>query len=181
MSRIFPIVLILIALGIFLGYVNPTYSGSVTTLRTEIQSYESALIAAETFREKEGELLAQRNEISEEGIARVEAFLPDSVDNVQLILDLNALASRSGIKLSNFDIAVSPASREEIPLGDAASSAVDSLDISVKATGTYAGFRAFLVAAERSLRPLDLIDLSLASSQTGVYEYELTFRMYWLR
>ena len=48
-------------------------------------------------------------------------------------------------------------------------------------TGTYAAFRAFLDSAERSLRPLDLMNLSITTSANGVHTYEMTFRLYWLR
>lgn len=182
MSRIIPVILVLIAIGLFFGYINPTYTGSVAKLRSEIQSFNDALIAANTFKEKENEITAQRSAISEEGIARVEAFLPDGVDNVQLILDLNSLASRSGITLSNFDIAASP---EEQKGGDtlalASDGSIESLDLSVSATGNYASFKSFLTGVEWSLRPLDIIDLSIDDSNTGVYTYNITFRIYWLR
>ena len=180
MSRIVPVVLILAALGIFFGYVNPTYSGNVATLREEIRSYDAALKAAEDFRKKEAELLLERNGISQDGLARVESFLPDGVDNVQLILDLNALASRSGISLSDFDIAA-PAAAQGGTLELESEDAVESLDLTVRATGTYGGFKTFLQGAEWSLRPLDLVSLEIQDSQTGVYTYQMVFRIYWLR
>lgn len=182
MSRILPTVLILIAIGLFFGYVNPTYSGKIAELRAEIQSYDDALSAAEAFRDKEGQLMAERGSLPAEGLERVETFLPDGVDNVQLILDLNALASRSGITLSNFDI-----ERREEPTNQNGSlplqseGPIDSLDLSVSATGTYASFKAFLEGAEWSLRPLDLVELQIQDSQSGVYLYTMTFRIYWLR
>ncbi len=182
MSRIIPVVFILIAIGIFFGYINPTYSGEVRALQDEIRSYDAALRAAEAFREKEAQLMLERNGISQEGLARVESFLPDGVDNVQLILDLNALASRSGVVLSDFDIAESA---NEQAQGGAleleSEDAVDSLDLTVSATGTYTGFKTFLEGAEWSLRPLDLVSLEIQDSATGVYTYQMTFRIYWLR
>ncbi len=181
MNRILPVVLILIAVGIFFGYVNPEYTGPVAVLRSEIQGYDSALAAAREFKEKESELMAQRASLPEDGVARVEAFLPDSVDNVQLILDLNALAQRSGITLSNFDISESQQEQEGDRILLESESPVESLDLSVSATGNYASFKTFLAGAELSLRPLDLVDLTIADSATGVYSYTMTFRIYWLR
>lgn len=182
MSRITPVVLVLIAIGLFFGYINPTYSGPIADLRTEIRSYDSALVAAKKFNEKESELIAQKGSIASEDIARVNAFLPDGVDNVQLILDLNALASRSGLSLSNFDISVSK--NDQNPgdkLSLASESPIESLDLSVTATGNYASFKSFITGAEWSLRPLDLVELSVDDSATGVYTYNMTFRIYWLR
>lgn len=181
MSRIVPIILLLIAVGIFFGYVNPTYSGEVTMLREEIRSYDAALRAAEAFREKEAQLLLERNGISAEGLARVESFLPDGVDNVQLILDLNALASRSGMSLSDFDIREAEDTGQGGALALEAEDPVESLDLSVSATGSYNSFKTFIEGAEWSLRPLDLVALEINDSATGIYTYQMTFRLYWLR
>jgi len=180
-SRILPVLLILIAIGLFFGYVNPTYTGAVAALRTEIQGYDAALAAADKFAEKERALLAERNSIPAEGLARIESFLPDGVDNVQLILDLNSLASRSGLTLSNFDVGTPAETSGGDRLSLASESPVESLDISVSATGSYAALKTFLLGAEWSLRPLDLTDISISESKTGVYTYDLTFRIYWLR
>ncbi len=181
MTRIIPILLILASIGIFFGYINPTYSGEVRALREEIRSYDAALRAAEAFREKEAQLLLERNGISDEGLERVENFLPDGVDNVQLILDLNALASRSGVSLSDFDIVESANTQQGAALELESEDAVDSLDLSVSATGSYDAFKTFLKGTEWSLRPLDLISLEIQDSATGVYTYQMTFRIYWLR
>ncbi len=180
-SRIVPIILVLIAIGLFFGYINPTYTGQVATLRSEIASYDGALAAATKFGKKEKELLAQRDALPQDGLARIEAFLPDGVDNVQLILDLNSLASRSGLTLSNFDISAPKQTGSADKLSLASEGPIESLDLSVSATGSYAALKTFLLGAEWSLRPLDLIDLSISESKTGVYTYDMTFRIYWLR
>ncbi len=181
MSRLIPVALVLIAIGLFFGYINPTYGGRIAELRTEIKSYDAALDAAKKFVAKETELKLQRDSISDESLARIEAFLPDGVDNVRLILDLNSLASRSGVVLSNFDTSATATSNEGDKLSLASAGPVDSLDLSVSATGNYNSFKAFLKGAEWSLRPLDLVDLAIEDSSTGVYSYTMTFRIYWLR
>lgn len=202
-SRLFPIIFIVATLGLFFGYIQPTLSGSIASLKAEIQDLDTALMAAEQFKQKELELTRARNEIAPEQLARLEAFLPDSVDNVQLIVDLNSLAARSGVSLSDFDIeggatdtnvaaGAAPGATPVDPAMTAASSAssvlganlaepVDTLELSVAATGSYAAFRTFLAGVEQSLRPLDIVELSVDDSATGVYTYDITFRLYWLR
>ena len=61
------------------------------------------------------------------------------------------------------------------------SSLTDSLQLSVSATGTYSAFQTFLAASEQSLRPMDVMDLSLKSATTGVYTYAITYQIYWLQ
>lgn len=199
-TKLFPILILLGALGIFIGYVHPTYTGKVAELSTEIKNYDAALESAKQFKLKEVQLSAERAALSAEQITRLEAFLPDSVDNVQLILDLNSLAARSGVQLSDFDIkdsdsestqsqaggpvlvagdASMPPSSGALPLSG--QKPVDSLEISVTADATYASFRTFLAGVENSLRPLDIVELSLKDAESGIYTYQITFRLYWLR
>jgi Tfp pilus assembly protein PilO len=185
--RILPIVALLIAGGLFFGYVHPTYTGKVATLSQEIQTLDGALSAAKRFQAKESELAAEKAQLPAEQLARLETYLPDGVDNVQLILDLNALAARSGLALSDFNVedagAPQPNAPESSrgPLSLQSATPTESLNLSLKATGTYAALRTFLAGVETSLRPLDLVDITLVDSTTGVYTYQMTFRFYWLR
>ncbi len=187
MSRILPIFAVLIAIGIFVGYINPAYTGPVAALTKQIHDYNGALAASQQFSLQENQLTASRNAIPPEQISRLETYLPDGVDNVQLILDLDALAARSGLQLSNFDIqdtvapnAAATADASLAPLALGSPATTDSLELSVKATGTYSAFRTFIAGVEQSLRPLDIVELNITDSPTGVYTYEMTFRIYWL-
>jgi len=193
-SRLIPIIMVLGALGLFFGYVQPTYQGSIAALRAETKDLDTALLAAREFKEKEVQLTQERTKIPAEQLTRLQSALPDSVDNVQLIVDLNSLAARSGVQLSEFDIVggagstASTAGTAPAP-GDASTGALalaqdesmESLELSVAATGSYAAFRTFLYGVESSLRPLDVVELSVRDSATGVYTYNVTFRLYWLR
>jgi Tfp pilus assembly protein PilO len=187
-SRIIPVIFIIAAVALFLVYVQPTYSGSIAMLSTEIKDLDTALDAARSFKDKEVALTQERNSLSAEQLTRLEAFLPDSVDNVQLIVDLNSLAARSGVTLSDFSIeGDSAAGDDTAPVAEETTLALDSgeptdtLELSVAATGSYEAFRTFLAGVEQSLRPLDIIELTVEDSETGVYTYDITFRIYWLR
>lgn len=194
-ARIAPILAILIALAVTLVYTRPTWSGPIAELGNRIDSYDAALAAADRFADKEAELTRARAAIPPESLARLEAFLPDGVDNVQLILDLDALAARSGVTLSDFDIkgleettgtadGAAAAPLSSMPSGRSVlsdSSPIDSVELTMTATGSYGAFRRFLAGMEQSLRPMDVISLAVDESDTGVYSYDMTVRIYWLR
>jgi len=182
-GRILPVLILLGAGALFFGYVQPTYTGDVANLRAKIEGYDRALAAAAEYKKSEELLKEQQDAIPADDRARIQAFLPDGVDNVQLIVDLNALASRSGIRLSDFN--VEQRDEEEDPgtgrLAVEGEGLTDSLDVTVSGIGSYASFRNFLTGVERSLRTMDLIALTITDSETGVYSYDMTFRIYWLR
>lgn len=182
MGRILPVLILLAAIFLFFGYVQPEYTGPNAALRAKITGYDKALAAAEKYRETQEELQKAQSEIPADDRDRIQAFLPDGVDNVQLIVDLNALASRSGMRLSDFN--VEEMKDETLDPGRfavAGQGLTDSLNITLRGIGTYASFRNFLDGVEHSLRILDLVDLKITDSETGVYSYDMTFRIYWLR
>ena len=188
MTRLLPIVLLLISGGIFFGYINPTIMGPIAQTSSKIKQYDAALSAADRFGQKQTSLAQEQQALPADGVARLQSFLPDSVDNVQLILDLDALAARSGVKITNFNTTevakpVAPSSSVDTSttVSFDPSKPYDSLDISMTASGSYSQVRTFLSGVERSLRPLDLIQFQVTDSPTGVYLYQMTFRLYWLR
>jgi hypothetical protein len=182
-SKLLPFIAIAASIGLFFMYINPTYTGTIKSLGDEVSQYQSALQASDVYKARETALTAQRDVVPADDLAKLSAFLPDGVDNVQLILDLNALASRSGVSLSDFKIGdnASKSQGSGSALKVDSPSVVDSLDLSVSADGTYASFRSFLTGIESSLRPLDVVNVDLKSSDTGVYKYAVTLRIYWLR
>jgi len=183
MNRTLPVILILAAVALFALYVSPTYKNTIVPLRESIRQSSAALAAAQDFQAKQAEIATQRASIHEGDIEKIQKFLPDGVDNVQMVLDLNALASRSGILLSNFKIVENtvPVGRVTIEGASAApSKSIDSLDLTVTATGTYSAFRTFLYGIEHSLRPLDITQIAVSNSENGVYTYDMTLRIYWL-
>ncbi len=192
-SKVLPFLALIIAIGIFFGYVNPTWSGSIASDKDAIALDDLALAAASQYTAQQNTLASARNAISPQDLARVAAFLPDSVDNVGLILDLNALAARSGLSLANIDVVSSAAaSGAQGTVGSAAGSMagnvgigatnpVGSVDLSLSAVGTYSALKSFLIGVERSARLLDVQDIIIKGSDTGVYNYQMTLRLYWLR
>ena len=184
-NRIPPLIALAVAAGVFFMYVSPTWSGTIADTKVAINSDDKALEAASEYTAQQNELASARNEIDPENLARLSTFLPDSVDNVGLILDLNALASRSELSLSNIDVIKNDiGSSNHLSTGALPAtgvSPVGSIDLSLSAVGTYTAFRAFLAGVEKSARLLDVLDVTVKGSDNGIYSYKMTLRLYWLR
>lgn len=184
-TRIIPALALVVAVGIVFIYINPTWKGSISSTNEAISADNEALKAADTYAEQQVELTRQQNDIDPANLARLKTFLPDSVDNVGLILDLNTLAAVSGISLSNIDVVAKsknssgPDALGAISVSEA--SPIDFVDMSLSAVGTYTTFQAFLVGIEKSARLLDVRELTIKGSDNGVYSYQMTIRFYWLR
>lgn len=188
-SRILPAVAFAAALGIFFLYVNPMWTGTIATANASIAADDQALLAARQYSAQQNQLAAARDAIDPANLKAINTFLPDSVDNVGLILDLNALAARSGLSVSNIDVASASAdsgasSAPSAGMGAlpaAPANAVNSVNLNLAAVGTLAAFQNFLIGVEKSARILDISDIVVKGSDTGVYSYQMVIRLYWLR
>lgn len=178
-SRIMPIFAIAIALGIFFLYTEPTWKGSIETAKANIAADESALQTAQEFTARETDLASARDAIPAANLSRLQAFLPDSVNNVGLVLDLNNLAARSGLVLTKVD--VDSSSQGSSGSGSSSKGSVGSVEMSLAASGTYTSLQTFLHGVETSERLMDVETLSVTGSNTGIYSYAITLRIYWLQ
>lgn len=187
MNRLVSIILILGAVGIFFGYINPTFTGPVKGLQAEIQNLDNALATAIKFREEQTRLVQEREQIPQSDLDRVKKLLPDNVDNVQLILDVDGIANANGVRISDIGIDESKGSGGDG--GDAVGQGVliqeekayESLVLSFTATATYEQFKDFLRDIEQSLRTLDVVEITFSESETGVYKFDVRVQVYWLK
>lgn len=180
-NRIIPIVSVIAAVLIFFFYINPTYTTDIATLQSEIESDNQAHAAALSFTDHANQLAAARDAIAPSDMDRLNGFLPDAVNNVQVILDLDNLAKRSGLQLQKIN-PINPVAASTIgPGAGAGDTPLGSVDISMTVTGSYDAFRAFLSGVEGSLRLLDVRQLSITGSDKHIYSYDMIIRLYWLR
>ena len=177
-----------IAGGIFFLYTQPTYD-NVQVLKERIGQYDEALNKAAELQQLKQSLLSRFNAFRTEDLDRLQKLLPDHVDNVRLILDLDNLAARHRMSLQNVVIS-EPASEKggttvigSIGLGHRR---FDSLTLKFSTRGSYEDFAGFLEDLEASLRIVNIVSLGLvreSSTATGglIYRYDITIRTYWLK
>lgn len=188
---VFALIGLFIAGAIFLWYTKPTYD-SVQGVKAESAQYDAALAKAAELQQLKQTLLTRYNSFNPTDLDRVQKLLPDHVDNVALILDLDNLAAHYQMPIENVDVSTPASSGSgETPAGIATLGAsgqkYDSVTIRFATQGTYTDFLALLKDLEMSLRVVDLIQLGLApqgpDDRTGqeMYSYELTLRTYWLK
>jgi Tfp pilus assembly protein PilO len=182
MSRIFPLFALIIAIVLFFAYINPTWTGSIAATQASIAADTQALAAADQYASQQNQLAAARDAIDPNSLTALNTFLPTSVDNVGLILDVNTLATHSALSISDVNVVTGDTgSVQNTNALPASGNPVGSVDLSLSAVGTLASLQAFLVGIENSARLLDVHDLTITGSNTGVYTYHMIIRLYWLQ
>lgn len=177
MRFVTPIILIVLAVGVFVWYINPAY-GRIKDLRAEEAQYDMALDRSQELIAVRDALLSKYNMIPSEDLNRLRKLLPDHVDNVRLILDMNNIASQYGMTLGS--IALTEASAEGNELG-ADTSPLGAIDFSFSVRSTYDNFLDFLMDLENSLRIVDIVNISFTTDATPLATYRVTLRTYWLK
>ena len=184
MKSVFPILLIIAAIGLFVVVTNPQYQILKTT-QSQVDSLSEALSKSQQILAKRSELQKEYNSFAQGDISSINKLLPDNVDNVQLVLDMNGVARNHGMVLRNIKIQNQSNPNNSSQTGQTAlgpnNNPVGSIVFSFDVTGDYQNFSGFLKDLEQSLRIVDVTGISFKSSDKGVYDYAVTVKTYWLK
>ena len=176
---LFPLLLVVIALGLFFGFTQPLLD-QLTSLQKEQASIGEVLQNTGSLARTRDTLLNRYNEITAENKARLAKALPDQVDNVRLIIDIDAVASRFGLKLKNIVVQSDPATSKSNSIGpDGKKYATFNLSFDVQAS--YDTMRTFLLALDQSLRIIDVTGVSFAADDKDQNTYTIHLQTYWLK
>lgn len=183
---------VVLAGTVFIVYTRPTYT-EVQTMRAQSTEYDEALDKAQEMQRLKQSLLARFNALNPNDVDRLHKLLPDHVDNVRLILDLDSLAGNYGLGVENVIVdnpETDSGSRTASGLIGSQSQEYDSLGLQFTTRGTYENFSKFLTDLEASLRIVDLEQLKIErdaapagkeASGEPTYRFDLAIRTYWLK
>jgi len=171
-----PIILLIVSGATFFWFIDPTYS-DIQTLEGERELFSEALDNSQELQAVRDDLLSQYNGYTAEDLDRLEKMLPDAVDNVRLIRDLNGIAGDYGMTLRNTSVQISQQNTQAGP----SEGTLGSVLVSFTVTSSYESLVSFLQDLERSLRLVDVVNLAFTTSEENLYEYNVGIRTYWIK
>ncbi len=196
MTRIIlPIILIGIAVGTFLMFTAPIYQ-DIPVLRAEVDSYNEALSNSKALENERDKLTSKYNSIDKENLAKLEKLVPDNIDNIRLILEIEKVAQPYGmvlkdVKYNTEEVETGAVIGGGSPGNQAARLAMQRdyrvLDMEFSVSGTYDKFLDFTKDLERNLRIIDIVAVTFSSevdpkvNPSGVYKYNFKIKTYWLK
>jgi Tfp pilus assembly protein PilO len=185
MNLITPVILIIISIGTFFVYVNPNYRGdditkpSVKILQAEHDSYQEALSYSSELRAKRNSLQATQQSFNLEQLNRLSELLPDNVDNIKLVIDIKNIAQKHNLVLKNIKIDTKAGTDTKKIGGDNLKYGTVGMTFGVGSS--YDNFQNFIRDVEKSLRLIDVVDLSVTTTDTGLYDFSVGLKTYWLK
>ena len=116
-------------------------------------------------------------------IANLKQLLPNNIDNVRLIIDINNIAQKRGLIVRNPSIisdASTNQSQSEVAVRNLTPDK-SSVVISFSVSASYEILKMFLGDLDRSLRIVDIDSVAFSSNDKNLYDYKISLRTYWLK
>ena len=187
MNLITPIILIIISIGTFFFYVDPNYRGtdlsngaqSIQDLQKEDAQYQASLNNTTAIRMKRQTLMDKESGINPSDLSKLQKLLPDNIDNIKLVIDINQIAQTHNLTLKDIKLDTSIKTNPNKLGVDTSKHGTVGLSFSV--TSSYDNFQNFLTDLEKSLRLVDITDLSVTGNDTGIYDFSVGLKTYWLK
>lgn len=175
-KAILPIILVGAAVLLFFTFIDPTYK-KVQAVQAEVLRYDDALNKSKELQSIRDQLLAKYNTFSTDDLKRLELLLPDNVDNIRLVLDVDTVASKYGMVIKNLQFS-------SAPTGDGSFSPdqneIKSVDLSFSVSAEYEEFLSFIKDLQDSLRIIDIVEIDFSVVGSVFNEYKVIIRTYWL-
>lgn len=188
MSGIFAQVgLLVVSVIIVVSYIQPTLT-SIGSVQDEIYDFEEALNNATELNRLLSTLVAQVNAVPVANQRALERYMPDTVDSVAVLSDLEVMTLNNQLALlsasgENSEVTLSSRAAAD-PLADfnprsSINKSLVAQDFTLSLLGRYENFLAFLNTVENNVYPLDVVSLSFTPPTEGtLYTYSLTLRTY---
>jgi Tfp pilus assembly protein PilO len=190
MKSFLSLLFISVSVVLFFVFIRPQYQELQAT-QEQVTFAKSNLETASNLTKSRDELIAKYGSISKTDLDNLKILLPDSVDNIRLIIQVNSLATKNGLSLlrsvdyqSNQDSAATDPNQNP----DAQKQALGEFTISFQTTGQYKNFLAFVSDLEQNLRLVDVVKVEITPTAQGVQQnaasslsYKVTLKTYWLK
>jgi Tfp pilus assembly protein PilO len=193
MRLFIPISFIIISIILLFVVVNPFYK-DVSSLRSSVESYNIALDNSTNLQKTQDSLIETYKNISKEDKDKLAHFLPNTVNNINFILEIEQIANNNNIQVKNIKFDTKDLDSKDTTVAKNADSAkkktssnYGTFPVEFSIDTTYPMFLKFLKDLESNLRLIDVQSISFKTTETsnkvndGVLNFNLRVQTYWLK
>lgn len=171
-KTILSLVLFIGFFGLLFGYVQPTYN-EAEAIKQNAEQYNQALNKAQEIQELKRSLLSQYNLFADGNLTKLKKLLPEHIDNVRLVFDLDGIAAAHNIRITDVRVQDDATTANEttatgaVGFNSAARAAqqYDTRVLEFTTVASYEQFKSFVEDLERSLRIVDIVSLKISNAQ----------------
>ncbi len=199
MRFLIPTILVGISIASFFMFVSPSYN-EIVILREQIASYEEALNNSKALESERDKLSQKYNSFAPGNLSKLQKLLPDNVDNIRLILEIEKVATPYGMTLKDVRYETTKKDEKKGSTSVAIQGGIDAVvvnkdygtwNLQFSTTGTYKNFLNFIKDLENNLRIVDISSiqfssiagngLNISNNNSESYKYDITIKTYWLK
>ena len=172
-----PIILLIVSGVVFVVLINPGYA-RIKDIKVEGDQYGEALEKSRQLQETRDFLLSQYNNFSTNDLDDLKKMVPDHVDNVRLIIEIDSIASKYGMVVR--DASLVGVKSEEGGIIVEQGRRKEEIVLNFSVVSSYDSFIKFIKDLEKSLRIVDIESIKFLSSDVDSNEYDVSIKTYWL-
>lgn len=171
MRFIIPVILILISVAGFFQFSKPFFN-DVNVSRAEVASLNEALSNSKAIESERDKLVMKFNSMSPEDLKKLEVLMPNNVDNIRLILEIEKIASPYGMALKDVKYNTEEKDTKEKTNGakilkqaSEVNRGYGDWDLEFSTEGSYSNFTNFIKDLEKNLRIVDVLSVEFSSTE----------------
>ncbi len=187
MKSFTPLILIAVSVALFFFHIDPRYE-AVQGLQEQQDQYEQALVRAQELQTVRDQLLSRYDSFSQDDIARLERIVPDRINVVKLVADIDGVAAKYGIAVADIQVTDDTVDNSNEVVSAESAMPFMTTEIELTFNASYENLVSFLTDLETSLQVVDIVSIAFTPAsggatgpQTGIYEYTIALHAYWLR
>lgn len=173
-----PLILVIAAAGLY-GFQTADYIDSIRQLSARKQELLQLRDNADQIRARRDIINQEQvGKITPEEKAKLDRLLPDAIDNVRLILDIENIARRYGMvpQVRSFSD-----TNENDGVVVTNTKAYNTVTFAFSVGGNYDTLKRFARDLEQSLRLVDIKRIDFRAEDIDLYTYEFQIQTYWLK
>lgn len=205
MNLTIPIILIIISVGAFFTWIDPQYK-EIQELNKTKKEYQQKEAQAEEIRQARNKLNRQYASIEPADLTRLEKLLPNHMDNVELIVDIDRIAKKDNVRIGDISLVKNQNKKNKKNVIVAEDEKdYESVNLSFSFITSYQNFKYFLVNLRKSLRMVDIVSVDFSKDESNKnliktqsiddgstnqdvvnvsgdnYKFNIVLRTYWLK
>lgn len=160
MKSLLPLIIILICVGMYFFYISPTL-GDIGALSAKKAEFMSVLQKSKELKNQRDAVLTAYNNISEDGVSRLNKVIPNKFDTVTMASDISGLASRYSLTVSDIKVNEPSSEVRGAVINTAKNQLYKTIVVNFVVHGSYDSFAKFLKDLESSLHLMDVKSLGI--------------------
>jgi len=176
-SLITQVITLVIALAIVFTFIQPTFA-KIQSTQEEIKVLQAERATVESVNVKLNQLITERNRIAERDVRRLLNYLPEKLDEIKVLRDIEIITKTPGISLNASALKYNSQGSNSGSNRQPSTTGVREHNFSLTLMTSYEHLKTFLLLLEANNYPLEVGSLKVSTAEGGLLNVNLELVTY---